>query len=183
MAAGVRRHLFQSQLTRRQTPAPSSSGKTLRLESIEPQPEEESSSSEIVVRDKNGDVELGDPPTPPMDDPDEVALDVRHENESKDTALGMEIVFWANQCVSEERQRLADAVKHHQINQNSVPAEPEGWLSWFPCMALSLTNRSRQSFSRRSGQVCGLRLLPWPRTIGCTSPRTCSDVISRQFAT
>lgn len=29
---------------------------------------------------------------------------------------------------AEERQRLADAVKHHQniVNQNSVPAQPEG---------------------------------------------------------
>jgi hypothetical protein len=32
---------------------------------------------------------------------------------------------------TEERQRLADAVKHHQnivnqFNQNSVPAQPEG---------------------------------------------------------
>lgn len=30
--------------------------------------------------------------------------------------------------ITEERQRLADAVKHHQniANQNSVPAQPEG---------------------------------------------------------
>lgn len=27
---------------------------------------------------------------------------------------------------TEERQRLADAVKHHQSQQNSVPAQPEG---------------------------------------------------------
>ena len=74
----VRRNLFQSQLTRRPTPSSSTSAETLRLEN-ESQPE----SSEIVVRDKNGDVELGDPPTPPMDDPDEVALDARQENESK----------------------------------------------------------------------------------------------------
>lgn len=30
--------------------------------------------------------------------------------------------------ITEERQRLADAVKHHQniVNQSSVPAQPEG---------------------------------------------------------
>lgn len=27
---------------------------------------------------------------------------------------------------TEERQRLADAVKQHQSQQNSVPAQPEG---------------------------------------------------------
>lgn len=31
---------------------------------------------------------------------------------------------------TEERQRLADAVKHHQINQHSVPAQPEGKLKY-----------------------------------------------------
>ena len=28
----------------------------------------------------------------------------------------------------EERQRLAEAVKHHQINHNTVPEQPEGRL-------------------------------------------------------
>lgn len=70
--------------------------------------EDESASSDIVVRDKNGEVELDEPPTLVVDDPDEIALDMRQENEK-------------------ERQRLADAVKHHQniVNQNSVPAQPE----------------------------------------------------------
>jgi len=83
--ASVRRNLFQSQLTRRPTPASSTSGETLHLDG-EPQAE---SSSEIVVRDKNGDVKLGDPPTPPMDDPDEIALDARQENESKQETCTM----------------------------------------------------------------------------------------------
>lgn len=61
-----------------------------------------------MVRDKNGEIELGDPPTPPIDDPDELeALSEQHETER-------------------ERQRLADAVKQHQIDQNSIPMHPEG---------------------------------------------------------
>ena len=29
--------------------------------------------------------------------------------------------------VVEERQRLADAVKHHQRDRNRAPSEPAGW--------------------------------------------------------
>ncbi|KAK3325422.1 hypothetical protein B0H66DRAFT_548275 [Apodospora peruviana] len=116
----VRRNLFQSQLTRRPTVGTSSSGtstststETLRLENIPAQqqsPEPSGpGSSDIVIRDKNGDIDLLDPPTPPVDDPDEIALDTRQENEK-------------------ERQRLAEAVKQHQIDQNSVPTQPEELL-------------------------------------------------------
>jgi hypothetical protein len=102
-ASGVRRNLFQSQLTRRPTPSSSTSTETLRLDA-----DAQSESSEIVIRDKNGEIELADPPTPPIDDDrDEVAPDARQENEK-------------------DRQRLAEAVKQHQIDQNSVPAQPEG---------------------------------------------------------
>lgn len=99
--------------------------------------EDESASSDIVVRDKNGEVELDEPPTLVVDDPDEIALDMRQENESE---LASMIMHRDDTCVlqmtcgadhwlfTEERQRLADAVKHHQsiVNQNSVPAQPEG---------------------------------------------------------
>lgn len=101
VSSSVRRNLFQSQLTRRPTPTSSGEPETLRLDADAP-----AESSDIVVRDKNGEVELDDPPTPPIDDPDEIALDPRQQSEK-------------------ERQRLADVVKHHQINQNSVPAQPE----------------------------------------------------------
>lgn len=116
-AAGVRRNLFQGQLTRRPTIGPASSSNSSEpgaasrgagdLEGMEVE-EDESASSDIVVRDKDGHVELDEPPTLVVDDPDEVALDMRQENEK-------------------ERQRLADAVKHHQniVNQNSTPAQPE----------------------------------------------------------
>ncbi|KAK3358965.1 hypothetical protein B0T25DRAFT_81471 [Lasiosphaeria hispida] len=130
-ASSVRRNLFQSQLTRRPTAPGSSSSsstatttstsaETLRLDggggATEPQQQAGSSrasspgSHEIVVRDGNGEIELGnDPPTPTIDDPDEVALDARLEGEK-------------------ERQRLAEAVKQHQIERDSVPAQPEELL-------------------------------------------------------
>jgi hypothetical protein len=109
-SSGVRRNLFQSQLTRRPTASSSTSAETLRLDADAP-----SESEDIVVRDKNGEVELGDPPTPPMDDPEEEGLDAGQEHEK-------------------ERQRLAEAVKQHQIDQNSVPAQPEGiFYPVIPC--------------------------------------------------
>lgn len=105
-SSSVRRNLFQSQLTRRPTTSSSTSAETLRLDADVP-----SESEDIVVRDKNGEVELGDPPTPPMDAPGEEGHDVGHEHEK-------------------ERQRLAEAVKQHQIDQNSLPAQPEGTSSF-----------------------------------------------------
>ncbi|KAI5862784.1 hypothetical protein GGS23DRAFT_66631 [Durotheca rogersii] len=139
--AGVRRNLFQSQLTRRPTPTPTgapvsgshahpsssassassshhhnhhrrhnsgtnsnhSAADTLRLGDVDVL----SDSDDIVIRDRNGDFQVGDPPTPPLDDPDEAAaLDDAQEN-------------------ARERQKLAEAVKHHQINHNRAPAQPE----------------------------------------------------------
>ncbi|KAK4114554.1 hypothetical protein N656DRAFT_535199 [Canariomyces notabilis] len=127
----VRRNLFQSQLTRRPTASSSTtSAETLPLDTHHVQQKEHhphphqfhhlplesgsgpSPQEDIVVRDKNGEIELGDPPTPPIDDAEELmALEARHDDEK-------------------ERQRLADAVKQHQIGQNSVvvPAQPEELL-------------------------------------------------------
>ncbi|KAF5023964.1 hypothetical protein F66182_3968 [Fusarium sp. NRRL 66182] len=104
-SAGVRRNLFQSQLTRRPTAgSTSTSAETLHLDV-----DVLSDTSEIVVRDKHGEIELGDPPTPMMEDEDELPLDHRQETEK-------------------ERQRLAEAVKHHQINRSTVPEQPEELL-------------------------------------------------------
>src|SRR6266536_934328 len=55
---GVRRNLFHQHLSRRPTTSSTStSAETLRLD-IEP----DSDTSEIVIRDKNGEFEIGDPP-------------------------------------------------------------------------------------------------------------------------
>lgn len=80
--AGVRRNLFQSQLTRRPTPSSSNSAETLRLDV-----DVLSDTSEIVVRDQHGEIELGDPPTPILEDPEEVPVDDRQENESESLAV------------------------------------------------------------------------------------------------
>ncbi|KAL1881785.1 hypothetical protein Daus18300_000838 [Diaporthe australafricana] len=90
---GIRRNLFQGQLTRRPTAGPGSNnpnepGAPARNATGGMEVEEdESASSDIVVRDKNGDVELDEPPTLVVDDPDEIALDMRQENESELAAL------------------------------------------------------------------------------------------------
>lgn len=78
-AASVRRNLFQSQLTRRPTGGGSSStsAETLHLDV-----DVLSDTSEIVVRDKHGEIELGDPPTPMLEDEDDVPMDHRQETES-----------------------------------------------------------------------------------------------------
>ncbi|KAJ4140878.1 hypothetical protein NW768_000082 [Fusarium equiseti] len=99
-SAGVRRNLFQNQLTRRPTAgSTSTSAETLHLDV-----DVLSDTSEIVVRDRHGEIELGDPPTPIMEDEDELPLDHRQECEK-------------------ERQRLAEVVKHHQHAANEQPEE------------------------------------------------------------
>ncbi|KUI63891.1 hypothetical protein VM1G_10640 [Cytospora mali] len=117
--AGIRRNLFQGQLTRRPTGTgpnemgpgggrfDGNCGGVVVVGGVEVDEDGSAASSDIVVRDMNGNVELDEPPALVVDDPDEIALDLRQENEK-------------------QRQKLADAVRHHQIGQNSVPAQPEG---------------------------------------------------------
>ncbi len=89
-AAGVRRNLFQGQLTRRPTASSSNSTETLRLDV-----DVLSDTSEIVVRDKHGEIELGDPPTPVLEDEDEMPLDDRQESESSYPAYVWARVRWS----------------------------------------------------------------------------------------
>ncbi|TAQ85055.1 hypothetical protein B7494_g6610 [Chlorociboria aeruginascens] len=94
----VRRNLFQQHLTRRPTTSSTStSAETLRLDI-----EHSSETSDIVIRDKNGDYDVGDPPLQSLDEPEECGIVDAHEDEK-------------------ERQRLADAVKHHQRDRNRAP--------------------------------------------------------------
>ncbi|GKT40700.1 uncharacterized protein ColSpa_00881 [Colletotrichum spaethianum] len=66
--------------------------------------------AEIVVRDEHGEVELGELPTLVFDEADEVAaMDDREES-------------------NKERQRLAEAVKQHQVNHTAVREQPEELL-------------------------------------------------------
>ncbi|KAI0205422.1 hypothetical protein F4808DRAFT_284393 [Astrocystis sublimbata] len=141
-AAGVRRNLFQSHLSRRPTATESSksgpgassatngissatthangngnsngngngtASKSSSSISVDDMPRHEcdllSESSDIVIRDANGEFEIGDPPSPPLDDLDEeAALDEAQESER-------------------ERHRLAATVRLHQMTRMSVHPE------------------------------------------------------------
>jgi hypothetical protein len=85
--APVRRNLFQSQLTRRPTPTSSNSAETVRLDSdalLHDASASSASSSEIVVRNHNGEFDYEAPPTLDLlDDGDEPPADDEHEIESK----------------------------------------------------------------------------------------------------
>lgn len=43
---------------------------------------------------------------------------------------------------AEERQRLTDAVKHHQVNSTSIPNRPEGELATYDVLSNCPTQRS-----------------------------------------
>ncbi len=78
-STGVRRNLFHQHLSRRPTTSSTStSAETLRLD-IDP----ESDSSDIVIRDKNGDFEIEDPPIQPFDEQEEGGHIDAQEDESK----------------------------------------------------------------------------------------------------
>ena len=84
-STGVRRNLFHQHLSRRPTTSSTStSAETLRLD-IEP----DFDSSEIVIRDKNGDFEIEDPSIEPFDDPEEGGGGDALEEESKATVCSM----------------------------------------------------------------------------------------------
>ncbi|KAK6453452.1 hypothetical protein FP744_10009704 [Trichoderma asperellum] len=74
--------------------------------------------SDLVVRDQHGEVEIGNPPTPVVDDEEELqALEYQQENErrerrAKDGSVG-------------EKQRLAEAIRHYQISHSSIADQPD----------------------------------------------------------
>jgi hypothetical protein len=81
---GVRRNLFHQHLSRRPTTSSTStSAETLRLD-IEADPE----TSDIVIRDKNGDFEVGDPPIPELDEQEETGNQEAQEDESTSHSCG-----------------------------------------------------------------------------------------------
>jgi hypothetical protein len=60
-----------------------------------------------------------------MEDEDELPLDNAQECESMQCPLS-QIQDEESSRLVEERQRLAEAVKHHQINRHAVQEQPEG---------------------------------------------------------
>ncbi|KAK4225480.1 hypothetical protein QBC38DRAFT_395359 [Podospora fimiseda] len=119
-STNVRRNLFQNhpQLTRRPTAGggSSTSDEIVRLDASSSyshhhhqHPDSPSRDNDIVVRNHKGEIELNDPPTPPIDDPDEI--------ESLEEQLELQ----------RERQRLSDAIKQRQANQtNHMSLRDEG---------------------------------------------------------
>src|SRR5580692_4950289 len=81
---GVRRNLFHQHLSRRPTTSSTSTSvETLRLDV-----EAESETSDIVIRDKNGDFEIGDPPIPELDEQEEMGNQEAQEDESTSHSCG-----------------------------------------------------------------------------------------------
>ena len=77
---GVRRNLFHHQLSRRPTTSSTStSAETLRLD-----PDPGSDTSDIVIRDQNGDFAIGDPLLESLDEQEEGEHGDAHEDESTD---------------------------------------------------------------------------------------------------
>lgn len=119
-STGVRRNLFHQHLSRRPTTSSTStSAETLRLDN-----EHDLGTSDIVIRDKNGDFDIGDPPMQSLDEPEEGGQVDAQEDESLLSVHDKGIM--KADSIAEERQRLAEAVKHHQRDRNRAPSEPAG---------------------------------------------------------
>lgn len=87
---------------------------------------------DIVIRDKNGEVELsGDPASPDVGGGGGVGGGGQGEEEDDEEAAAAAEAAAAVEA-EKERQRLAEAVRQHQVDQNSVPVRPEGWF-FSPC--------------------------------------------------
>jgi hypothetical protein len=75
---GVRRNLFHQHLSRRPTTSSTStSAETLRLDA-----DHGLETSDIVIRDKNGDFEIGEPQMQSLDEPEDGGRGDVHEDES-----------------------------------------------------------------------------------------------------
>lgn len=103
-SSSVRRNLFQNQLTRRPTPASSAEASSQEKEAFTISSGGGSDLSDIVVRGRNGEIELDETPLVPVEgDADEVAIDMMVENQStyfspsihvSACGFGIITVFW-----------------------------------------------------------------------------------------
>ncbi|KAK5662801.1 hypothetical protein OQA88_6210 [Cercophora sp. LCS_1] len=138
-STSVRRNLFQSQLTRRPTAGSTSSASTsdtLRLDNVDlhlPPPVEAEAYLDIVIRDKNGEIELGDPPTPSgfVDDVDEAAaaqMDATQEGERERLRLTEAVKEWRGEKAGFGRpEELLDAVKA-SLRQKVAALAEDNWM-------------------------------------------------------
>lgn len=113
--------LFRGQLMRR--PITQNTASQAEANRLENAPNVHDETSDIVVRDQQGEIELGDPPTPILEDFNEDAIDEGQEVESKSYISSTA----ASELTGpEERQRLAEAVNSHRISHSIVPEQQEG---------------------------------------------------------
>jgi len=86
---------------------------------------------DIVIRDKNGELELsGDPASPDVGGGGgggNPGGGGGEEEDDEEAAAAAEAAAAVE--AEKERQRLAEAVRQHQVDQNSVPVQPEGGFS------------------------------------------------------
>ncbi|QYT05700.1 hypothetical protein H0G86_012584 [Trichoderma simmonsii] len=127
-ANGSKTSLFRSHFIRRPNAATSADpegvvrqdGETQQQQQQQQQQSE--AAAELVVRDQHGEVEIGNPPTPVVDDEEELqALEYQQENER-------------------EKQRLAEAIRHYQISHSSMADQPDALFE-----AVRESNRSKVS--------------------------------------
>jgi hypothetical protein len=75
-----------------------------------------------VIRNKDGEFEIGDLQVQGLDEQEEEGHDAQ-----EDESMWFAQNGWLDANMSaEERQRLVDAVKHHQRDRNRAPSEPAG---------------------------------------------------------
>lgn len=96
-ANGSKTSLFRSHFIRRPNAAASAAdpegvvrqdGETTRQ-----QQQQSEAAAELVVRDQHGEVEIGNPPTPVVDDEEELqALEYQQENESEENTLSPQLL-------------------------------------------------------------------------------------------
>ncbi|KAL6798594.1 hypothetical protein J3E68DRAFT_293789 [Trichoderma sp. SZMC 28012] len=124
IANGSKTSLFRSHFIRRPNAATSADPEgVVRQDGETPQQQQQSeAAAELVVRDQHGEVEIGNPPTPVVDDEEELqALEYQQENER-------------------EKQRLAEAIRHYQISHSSMADQPDALFE-----AVRESNRSKVS--------------------------------------
>ncbi|KAL6854191.1 hypothetical protein J3F83DRAFT_489435 [Trichoderma novae-zelandiae] len=106
------------------TPASANDPESMRMD-VEMQHQQQQrcdTSSDLVVRDKNGDAEVGNPPPLVVDDEDELqALEIQLENER-------------------EKKRLTEALRLYRINHSSIAHQPDALFE-----AVRESNRSKVS--------------------------------------
>lgn len=112
---------------------------------------------DIVIRDKNGEVELsGDPASP------DVGIGgggggQGEEEDDEEAAAAAEAAAVVER--ERERERLAEAVRQHQVDQNSVPVRPEGWFFFLAalgcCLGRGVANGDCRTARGRQGQPQG----------------------------